>query len=292
MKRFDIIRAGVWGLLLCSGCRSVIPGKKISDQFKRDGYELVWADEFNRRGAPDTNNWTYEKGFERNEEFQWYQEDNAWCRNGKLIIEARRETKPNPRFKQGSNEWRDKRADISYTSASIRTKGKRSWQFGRFIMRGKIDISDGLWPAWWTLGIKGRWPATGEIDIMEYYRNKLLANMVCQGSNGEALWYTVEKRVDSLGGKDWASKFHTWRMDWDKQAIALYVDDTLLNKVSLDKLSNLDGSGSNPFLQPHYMLLNLAVGGQQGGNPENTVFPRRFEVDYVRVYQKTKNSDK
>jgi beta-glucanase (GH16 family) len=76
-------------------------------------------------------------------------------------------------------------------------------------------------------------------------------------------------------------------MDWDETAIALYVDDILMNKVALDKLVNKDGTGVNPFNQPHYMLLNLAMGGMNGGSiTSKTTFPARFEVDYVRVYQK------
>ena len=89
-----------------------------------------------------------------------------------------------------------------------------------------------------------------------------------------------------MGGKAWAEKFHIWRMDWDENAIALYLDDQLMNKVELNKLVNKDGSNINPFKQPHYMLLNLALGGINGGDPTLTKFPNRFEVDYVRVYQK------
>lgn len=237
-----------------------------------DGYKLVWSDEFNTDGAPDSANWGYEQGFVRNNELQWYQKENATCKNGLLIIEARREQRP--------------RSDITYTSACLITKGKRAWQYGRFEMRGRIDISSGLWPAWWTLGTGKHWPANGEIDIMEYYRGMLLANIACQGPDNKAYWHSNRFNTDSLGGAAWAGKFHVWRMDWTKEYIALYIDDRLLNKAPLDSLVNRDGSGSNPFMQPHYMLLNLAVGGNSGGDPSATTFPRRFEIDYVRVYQK------
>jgi beta-glucanase (GH16 family) len=89
-----------------------------------------------------------------------------------------------------------------------------------------------------------------------------------------------------MGGAAWAAAFHVWRMDWDETSITLFCDDQLLNKVELQQLTNKDGSGINPFKQPHYMLLNLAIGGTNGGDPANTPFPARFEVDYVRVYQK------
>ena len=267
-------------------CKSPSGISTAADAYTKYNYRLVWADEFNKDGKPDTSNWRYEKGFVRNEELQWYGADNAYCKNGTLIIEGRKENKPNPNYEAGSRNWRKNRPHIEYTSSSISTSGKHSWQYGRFVMRGKIDISSGLWPAWWTLGVSGRWPANGEIDIMEYYRKKLLANIACLGPDGKAEWYSNTFSIDSLGGKQWASQFHIWRMDWDEHAIALYMDDQLLNKVILSKLANKDGSGFNPFRQPHYMLLNLAMGGMNGGDLTNTAFPNRFEVDYVRVYQK------
>ncbi|MEO8854734.1 MAG: glycoside hydrolase family 16 protein [Ginsengibacter sp.] len=259
---------------------SIVEAQSTSD------YKLVWADEFNKSGVPDSSNWTYENGFVRNEEFQWYQSQNARCENGMLIIEAKKVEKLNPLYVAGSKDWRKSRDSIHYTSACLLTRGLHSWQYGRFIMRARIDISSGLWPAWWTLGLHERWPAKGEIDIMEYYREKLLANIACLGKNHNAEWFSNRFDIDSLGGKKWASKFHIWRMDWNENFIALYVDDHLLNKVPLDSLVNKDGSGFNPFKQPHYMLLNLAIGGDNGGDPSQTPFPKKFEIDYVRVYQK------
>lgn len=254
---------------------------------KMDGYTLVWADEFNKDGGPDTTAWRYEKGFVRNEEAQWYSDENAFCKDGVLVIEAKKEAKPNPRYEAGSRDWRRSRKNIEYTSSSINTGGKHSWRYGRFLMRGRIDVSSGLWPAWWTLGVAGRWPANGEIDIMEYYKGRLLANIACgTATPNKAQWFSNTFPVDSMGGKSWASRFHVWRMDWDEEAIALYVDDVLLNKTPLEKLVNKDGSGVNPFTQPHYMLLDLAMGGANGGDIGDTTFPNRFEVDYVRVYQK------
>lgn len=272
-------------LILLSGFTSKAQKKNQPPKLESDGYKLVWAEEFKYKGKPDPQKWKFEKGFERNEELQWYQEENAWCEKGNLILEARREDKTNPNFVAGSGDWKKNRETANYTSSSIKSQGLHSWLYGRFVMRGKIDIRDGIWPAWWTLGTKGSWPATGEIDIMEYYRKKLLANIAYMGENKKDAWYSVEKNIDSLGGEAWASKFHVWRMDWDQNSIALYVDDQLLNKVELNKLVNQNGTGINPFKQPHYMLFDLAIGGKQGGDPSKTVFPARFEVDYVRVYQ-------
>jgi beta-glucanase (GH16 family) len=250
-----------------------------------DGFKLVWSDEFNKDGRPDTANWSYENGFVRNEELQWYQPDNARCENGLLIIEAKREERPNPRYTAGSNNWRTSRPVINYTSSCLITRGKKSWQYGRFEMRARIGIDKGMWPAWWTLGVDKRWPANGEIDIMEYYRGKLLANIACLGSNGRPEWHSNTFKTDSLGGAAWSSQFHVWRMDWTEKSIGLYLDNVLLNEVATDSVVNKDGTGFNGFKQPHYMLLNLALGGMNGGDPSGTTFPQKFEVDYVRVYQ-------
>lgn len=267
---------------LLANCSSVAPIQPTTSVTPISTYQLVWADEFNQDGAPNPDNWDYEKGFVRNEEYQWYQPENARCENGLLVIEAKKENLPNPTYVAGSTNWKTKRQTIDYTSACLITRGKQQWQYGRFELKAKINISSGLWPAWWTLGVQKPWPANGEIDIMEYYKGKILANIACLGASNQTEWHSKTQLVDNT----WANQFHVWRMDWDENSIALYVDDRLLNTVPMNQLSNKDGSGFNPFKQPHYMLLNLAIGGQNGGDPSNTTFPNRFEVDYVRVYQK------
>jgi len=251
------------------------------------GYKLVWADEFNTPGRPDPNNWTYEHGFVRNEELQWYQPDNAWCQDGLLIIEARRERKANPNYDPAGRSWRRNRQYAMYTSACLRTRGLHSWTYGRFEMRGRIDTRSGLWPAFWTLGSARSWPGCGEIDIMEYYRGMLLANACWAGQRRwSAIWDDLRKPIAEFSDPNWSRKFHTWRMDWDKDHIKLYVDDELLNTIDLAKTINQTSDRANPFHEPHYILLNLAVGGTNGGNPQKTKFPARFEIDYVRVYQR------
>jgi beta-glucanase (GH16 family) len=255
-------------------------------------YKLVWADEFDRDGRPDPRNWTYETGFVRNQELQWYQPDNAWCEGGRLVIEVRRERKTNAGYEPQSADWQRQREHAEYTSASLITRGLHSWQYGRFEMRAKIDTRDGLWPAFWTLGVEGRWPANGEIDIMEYYRGMLLANVAWASSQPrQPKWDVVKKPIAELGDPKWSEKFHVWHMDWDADEIRLYVDGVLLNSVRLAETFNEDtpagqGPRRNPLRQPHYMILNLAVGGTQGGDPSTTTFPARYEVEYVRVYQK------
>jgi beta-glucanase (GH16 family) len=255
------------------------------------GWKLVWADEFDTDGRPDPRNWNYEVGFVRNRELQWYQPDNAWCEGGLLIIEGRRERKQNPNYEPNGKDWKASRAYADYTSASLMTRGRHHWQYGRFEMRGRIDTRPGLWPAFWTLGVEGAWPSNGEIDIMEYYRGMLLAN-VAWGTEKRwvAEWDSVKKPVAEFNDPDWSSKFHVWRMDWDAKVIRLYVDKMLLNTTDLKDTFNKNKDGKNPFHQAHYLILNLAIGGTSGGNPSGTDFPARFEVDYVRVYQKQPES--
>ena len=249
-------------------------------------WTLVWADEFNTDGRPDESHWTYEHGFVRNEELQWYQPDNARCEGGLLIIEARRERVENPEYDANGTSLKRNRPYAEYTSACLKTARLHQWTYGRFEMRGRIDVRAGIWPAFWTLGSARSWPGCGEIDIMEYYRGNLLAN-ACW-SSGQRLapkWDSVMKPIEQFGGPDWFSQFHVWRMDWDERQIELWIDDILMNTIDLTETINQDNEKANPFHEPQYILLNLAIGGTSGGDPSETVFPARFEVDYVRVYQ-------
>jgi beta-glucanase (GH16 family) len=269
-----------------------------TDPFKPDfsspklitGMKLIWNDEFNIAGKPDTSVWIYEKGFVRNQELQWYKPDNAYCRNGLLVIEGRKEKVKNPNYISGSSDWKRNREFIEYTSASIQTRGRRQWQYGHFEIRARIDTATGAWPAIWTLGVNGRWPSNGEIDIMEFYRIKnvptILANVAWgTAERGKAKWDSEKPPLSDFTKKDpqWVKKFHIWSMDWDENSIKLFLDDILINSTSLSETINPDGT--NPFNQAHYILLNLALGGN-GGNPAGSHFPITYEVDYVRIYQR------
>jgi beta-glucanase (GH16 family) len=254
------------------------------------GMKLVWNDEFNTHGKPDSSSWIYETGFVRNQELQWYQSANANCANGLLTIEGRKEKIKNPNFIAGSTAWETRREYADYSSASIQTRGLRQWQFGRFEIRARIDTACGAWPAIWTLGISKDWPADGEIDIMEFYRFKGVPTILANFAWGTtqrwvAKWDDLKKPLTDFTSADWdwTKKFHIWRMDWNKDSINLFLDDLLLNTTLLNQTLNPDGF--NPFLQPHYLLLNLAL-GQNGGDPSKSRFPIKYEVDYVRVYQK------
>ncbi len=256
------------------------------------GYKLVWNDEFNISGKPDTMNWKYEHGFVRNEELQWYRDDNANCENGVLVIDGRRERLKNIKYDSTSSDWRLNRKFAEYTSATIQTKSRHQWLYGRFEIRARIDTSRGAWPAIWTLGVKGDWPGNGEIDIMEFYRIKdqpaILANVAWGTKQPHvAKWHTEINLLTHFTNADpnWVKKFHVWRMDWNKDSINLYLDNELLNTTPLNKTINADGI--NPFLQSQFLLLNLAI-GSNGGDPVNTKKPIKYEVDYVRVYQQSR----
>jgi beta-glucanase (GH16 family) len=251
------------------------------------GMKLVWADEFDKDGAPDATKWNFEKGFVRNEEHQWYQEENAVVKDGMLVIEARRERKPNPNYKPDGDSWRTKREFIEYTSSSLTTSNKGAWTYGRFEMRARIDTRPGLWPAFWTVGQNGEWPSGGEIDIMEYYRGKVLANFAW-GTNKRwnAKWNAKSKDLTAFNDPDWSKKFHVWALDWDENKMTISVDGEVLNTQDVNQTINGDAERKNPFRAPQFIIVNLAIGGQNGGDPSKTEFPSRFEVDYVRVYQK------
>jgi beta-glucanase (GH16 family) len=274
-----------------------IANSQTRDPFRADftvpgeisGMKLIWNDEFNYTGKPDSSSWRYESGFVRNQELQWYQSENANCSDGVLIIEGKREKLKNPNYTPGSTNWKNSREFAEYTSASIQTRGFRQFQFGRFEIRARIDTACGSWPAIWTLGISRGWPSNGEIDIMEFYRIKgvptILANFAWGTSQRNVgKWDDLKKPLTDFTVNDpaWTKKFHVWRMDWNSDSISLFIDDQLLNTVLLSQTVNPDGF--NPFLQPHYILLNLALGGN-GGDPSGSKFPIKYEVDYVRVYQ-------
>jgi len=283
-----------WPLVFCVAASSACASESMArlppppEVASYPGYELLWHDEFDYTGRPDPSRWSYETGFVRNREDQWYQPENASVRDGRLILEARRvSARPNPNYDPESRDWRKSRRFIEYTSALLHTRGKREWTYGRLEVRGRIDIGPGLWPAIWTLGSARAWPGCGEVDVMEYYDHSLLANAAwANPGRYQAQWDAEKVPLDELGDPEaWARAFHVWRMDWDRDAIRLYVDGRLLNEIDLSRTFNRTPDRANPFREPHYLLLNLAIGGANGGDPSATEFPRRFEVDWVRVYR-------
>ncbi len=256
-----------------------------------DGWELIWSDEFNIDGKPNTNIWDAETGFQRNEEAQWYNGfKNTTCEDGKLKIEGRIERVKNPNYVAGSSDWKKNREYAEYTSSSITTGSSKSWLYGRVEVSAKIPTATGSWPAIWLLGINKEWPSNGEIDIMEFYlvggAPNIMAN-AAWGTNDRwvAKWDGSQHKYSeiSAGNPNWDNEFHLWRMDWDRDFIRIYLDGRLLNEIDLSQTINPDGF--NPFHQPQYLLLNLALGGN-GGTPDRSKFPLIYEVDYARIYQK------
>lgn len=229
-------------------------------------YRLVWSDEFSYQGLPDTNKWGNEVGFIRNRELQYYTRqriENSVVKNGNLLIIGRKE----------------KYKDADYTSASLVTDRKSSWTYGRVEARIKLPVGQGMWPAFWMLGQNIHeigWPRCGEIDIMEHINLEPVAH-------GTLHWHN-EKHVSS--GKTTecdVTKYHVYAIEWDKDAIKWFLDGEEYHKVEIK-----DGINSTEeFHKPHYIILNLAIGGEWPKNPDaTTVFPDTVYVDYVRVFQK------
>lgn len=268
--------------LLVGSKKSKTAGKTV----QQIGYSLIWFDEFNINGSIDSLKWNFESGFVRNQEDQWYQKENASCEGGNLVIVGKNEYKSNPNFIAGSNNWKTKREFIKYSSSSLVMKKEYAFKYGRVEVRAKIDAQTGLWPAIWTLGIDGEWPSNGEVDIMEYYDNKILANFAYANvARYKPIWDNATKNIEALGGNNWVAQFHIWTLDWDENSMQIKVDGVMINEIDLTKTIN-KSDGKNPFRQPHYLLLNLALGGLSGGSLSNTVLPSKYLVDYVRIYQK------
>ena len=277
-----------------------------------EGLTLIWSDEFDYTGAPDSTRWQFEHGFVRNQELQWYQPQNARVRDGVLQITGRHERVKNPYYQANSRSWQRNREYAEFTSACIESRERFTFRYGRLEVKARIPIACGSWPAIWTLGNKWGWPACGEIDIMEFYRvpaaemhihhqaenNQrtepiILANACWQGDNGRDAWDSSRKPLSHFLQRDpdWAQKFHVWRMDWSPTSILLYLDDELLNEIPTEQARHGGGRNhdQNPFANDvegfgHYILLNLAIGAC-GGQPDLAAFPMVYEIDYVRVYK-------
>lgn len=252
---------------------------------------LVWQETFDVPGAPDPTSWTFEEGFVRNREMQWYQPQNATVRDGVLVIEGRRESRPNPWHKtNGAGDWRTARKTIEYTSACLHST--RAWLYGRVQVRARLQAEEGLWPAIWFLGANHAqegWPACGEVDLLEYYDESILANLCWSAAAPEAphaqRWNTRKTPIAAFIAKSptWRTDWHVWEMVWTPDRIDLLIDGETINSQRLDEVSNPDGS--NPFRKPMFLLLNLAM-GSTGGSLAKTDLPGRFEVDWVRVWQR------
>ncbi len=267
-----------------------------------DGMKLVWDDEFNGTGNPDDTKWHFETGFQRNHEDQWYQKDNAYLDGkGACVIEGRKERVQNPNYQAGSSDWKKNREYAEYTSASMQSK--YTYKYGKVIVRAKIPTASGSWPAIWQVGNTWEWPLGGEIDILESYPSNgqpaIHANY-CWGSDWRwsGNWQSVVKPLSYFTDqdKDWVKKYHVWTLDWNESTLKISVDGELINEISTSKTFNGSGGGApsggyqNPFSNDvsnfgDLIWLNLALGGDNGGKIDDSAFPMRYYIDYVRVYQ-------
>ena len=252
-------------------------------------WKLVWSDEFDRPGLPDPAKWNYEQGFIRNNEDQYYtreRSENARVQNGCLVIEARKEQFKNAAFEAGkTSRGRRGQEFAQYTSASLTTRGKTSWTYGRFEVRAKLPSARGTWPAIWMLGTNraAGWPACGETDIMEFvgYEPGLIhANIHTKKYNH------VQKtnKGDKITIPDASSAFHVYTLEWTDKQMDFFVDD----KKYFTYTNEGSGTDAWPFDTDQYLILNLAIGGAWGGAKgiDESAFPQQFVIDYVRVYKK------
>lgn len=244
---------------------------------KQQDWQLVWADEFNYDGLPDSKKWNYDTignhtGWGNNEA-QWYtvaNPDNAKASNGVLRITALHQ------------QFMGKQ----YTSARLTTKNKGDWQYGKIEVRAKLPAGNGSWSAIWMMPTEskyGEWPKSGEIDIMEHI-----------GSEPDTVLSTSHTvAFNHLKGNQESKKyylptattaFHIYTLEWNEKEWRSYVDGQLYFTYTDKHI----GSTAWPYNQKFYLILNLAIGGGLGGQKgiDNDLFPHSFEIDYVRVYQK------
>lgn len=238
------------------------------------GYTLVWSDEFSGTSL-DPNIWTHEigngSGGWGNNELEYYtgSTKNSFVSNGNLIIEARKEAI----------------GGFQYSSARLITRAKKEFTFGRIDIRAKLPVGKGIWPALWMLGsnfASAGWPACGEIDIMELigtFPNRVSGSAHWKPVNGAN---THKTQSIALPTGDFSQKFHVFSLIWEKDKLQYLMDDIPYFTFTRDDV----GAANYPFNAPFFFIFNVAVGGNWPGPPDdNTPFPQRMFVDYVRVFQ-------
>lgn len=235
--------------------------------------KLIWADEFNHNGLPDSTKWGYEVGFVRNDEKQYYtksRKENTYVQDGMLVITSLKEDYKN----------------AHYTSSSLNTLGKQSFAGDiRIEVKAKLPSGKGIWPAIWMMGsniTKVGWPKCSELDIMEFVGKT--PNTVY----GTLHWWDSaapeQNRHLSKGSNlpftDLHTNFHVYGLERRGDIIKLYVDDNYYLTFT-PPATAFPGS----FVDPIYLLINTAIGGSWGGDIDDTIFPQKFYFDYVRVYK-------
>lgn len=237
------------------------------------GKTLIWADEFNGTSL-NTSDWNYDVGDGcpncgwGNNELEYYTAgDNLYMSQGKMIIEARKES----------------RGGKNYTSSRLTTMGKKSFKFGRIDMRAKLPKGQGIWPAFWMLGDNfptAGWPTCGEIDIMEFLGHdltKVYSTIHFKSGTGSR---NISKSY--VNASPIPDEYHVYSLVWETDKMRMLIDDKLIGEFLVSDL----GGATYPFNDKFFFLLNLAVGGNWPGSPNTTTyFPQWMFVDYVRVFQ-------
>ena len=266
----NIVKSGVL-IALISACILFPAGTQAQN------WQLIWADEFDAAEL-DTSKWSFQYGTGAaeglrgwgNSELQYYTDrsENIFTQNGMLHIVAMQEAYEG----------------MDYTSARIRSINQGDWRYGRIEVRAKLPTGRGLWPAIWMMptdAVYGRWPASGEIDIMELVGHE--PDRV-HGTLHYGPPHTYTGGSYTLGSGSFNDDFHTFALEWEHGEIRWYVDGELF-LTQTDWFSKDQGFPA-PFDQRFHMILNVAVGGNWPGSPDaNTVFPQEMVIDYVRVYQ-------
>lgn len=243
-------------------------------------WRLVWSDEFGTDGAPDPEKWGHDLGTGAsvglvgwgNNEAQYYTDrpENARVEDGILIIEALREPRQNSQ----------------YTSARMVTRNRGDWLYGRVEVRAKMPYGRGTWPAIWMLPtdwVYGGWPDSGEIDIMEHvgFDHGRVHGTVHTGAFNHM---RGTERGGSTMVNNLHTEFHTYAIEWDEGRIQWFVDD--VEYFEFEREAGW-GRAEWPFDQRFHLILNIAIGGNWGGQRgiDNEIFPQRMEVEHVRVYE-------
>ena len=181
-------------------------------------WKLIWSDEFNKNGLPDTTKWTYEEGFLRNEEQQYYtreRKENARIEKGSLIIEGRKEPFKNPAYNPKSKDWQHNRECAGYTAASLITLSKFSCLYGRIEIKAKLPQGKGVWPALWMMGANINevgWPRCGEIDIMEFVGHD--PNHIYGSTHWGEAWNKVHHTGEKITTPAPYNDFHIYALEW------------------------------------------------------------------------------
>lgn len=270
----------VLGLAAASlaACTSDASGPSVEDA----GRALVWSDEFDGpAGAlPDPAHWVFETYGDGsgNNELQCYTEvpgNIATDGEGHLVITA---------IKQPGHQCVDGRTN-DYTSARITTQGLHTFEYGRLEVRAQVPTGVGTWPAFWALGDDHDtvgWPRSGEIDVMEHVgRAPTEAIGAVHAAAHDGSHFYLSERHDV--GTQLGAGFHTYAVDWDEDSITWSVDDEEFQTITREEVEE---QGPWVFDHPFYLLLNLAIGGNLGGEvPATTPFPQSYVVDHVRIYQ-------